>query len=77
MQQLNPRGSNDSHERYMQQVDDVYDRRERAAKHGTAAPVSHRVRQVKQQIDAGTYETPDKIDVAADRLADDIDGGAK
>jgi flagellar biosynthesis anti-sigma factor FlgM len=31
-----------------------------------------KVAQIKQQIEAGTYETDDKLDVAADRLLDDL-----
>ncbi|HEY7088547.1 MAG TPA: flagellar biosynthesis anti-sigma factor FlgM [Tepidisphaeraceae bacterium] len=31
-----------------------------------------KVAQIKSQIQAGTYETPDKLDIAADRLLDDL-----
>ena len=31
-----------------------------------------KVAQIRAQIDAGTYETEDKLDVAADRLLDDL-----
>jgi anti-sigma28 factor (negative regulator of flagellin synthesis) len=31
-----------------------------------------KVASIKAQIEAGTYETPDKIDVAVDRLLDDL-----
>jgi len=31
-----------------------------------------KVAQVRSQIEAGTYETDDKLDVAADRLLDDL-----
>lgn len=31
-----------------------------------------KVAQIKAQIDAGTYETPDKLDAATDRLLDDL-----
>lgn len=30
------------------------------------------VARVKQEIKAGTYETPEKIDIAAERLLDDL-----
>jgi negative regulator of flagellin synthesis FlgM len=32
-----------------------------------------KVAEIKAQIDAGTYETPDKIDAAIDRLMNDLD----
>jgi len=31
-----------------------------------------KVAQIRSQIEAGTYETDDKLDVAADRLLDDL-----
>jgi anti-sigma28 factor (negative regulator of flagellin synthesis) len=31
-----------------------------------------KVAQIRSQIDAGTYETEDKLDAAADRLLDDL-----
>ena len=31
-----------------------------------------KVAQIKAQIEAGTYETGDKLDIAADRLLDDL-----
>lgn len=31
-----------------------------------------KVAQIKSQIEAGTYETPDKLDLATDRLLDDL-----
>ncbi|HZZ41957.1 MAG TPA: flagellar biosynthesis anti-sigma factor FlgM [Tepidisphaeraceae bacterium] len=31
-----------------------------------------KVAQIKSQIDAGTYESDDKLDVAADRMLDDL-----
>jgi negative regulator of flagellin synthesis FlgM len=31
-----------------------------------------KVAQIKAQIEAGTYETEDKLDIAADRLLDDL-----
>jgi anti-sigma28 factor (negative regulator of flagellin synthesis) len=31
-----------------------------------------KIADIKQQIEAGTYETDDKLDVAADRLLDDL-----
>jgi len=31
-----------------------------------------RVAQIREQIEAGVYETPDKIDVAIERLLDEI-----
>lgn len=31
-----------------------------------------KVAQIKSQIEAGTYETGDKLDIAADRLLDEI-----
>ena len=36
------------------------------ARHGYVAPIT------KAQIEAGTYETPDKLDAAADRLLDEL-----
>ncbi|HVT91103.1 MAG TPA: flagellar biosynthesis anti-sigma factor FlgM [Tepidisphaeraceae bacterium] len=33
-----------------------------------------KVAEIRAQIEAGTYETPDKLDVAADRLLDDLLG---
>jgi negative regulator of flagellin synthesis FlgM len=31
-----------------------------------------KVAQIKAQVEAGTYETGDKLDIAADRLLDDL-----
>ena len=31
-----------------------------------------KVSEIRAQIDAGTYETDDKLDIAADRLLDDL-----
>ena len=33
-----------------------------------------KVASIKAAIEAGTYETPDKMDVAVDRMLDDING---
>jgi negative regulator of flagellin synthesis FlgM len=31
-----------------------------------------KVASIRQQIESGSYETPDKLDIAADRLLDDL-----
>lgn len=43
------------------------------AKIGQLPAIRHEmVAQVKAQIDAGTYDSPQKLDIAVDRLIDDL-----
>ena len=44
-----------------------------AASAGQAPFRAELVRQVRQQIEAGTYLTPEKLEAAADRVARDLD----
>jgi anti-sigma28 factor (negative regulator of flagellin synthesis) len=47
---------------------------ERASESSVSSATDQRIRDIRAQIAAGTYLTPDKIDVAAERLHEQIFG---
>jgi negative regulator of flagellin synthesis FlgM len=41
----------------------------------SSAVRAERIAQIKSEIEAGTYETPEKLDAALERLLDEFDSG--
>ena len=52
---------------------DISPAAEAAVRAAESGEIRHElVNQIRDQIESGTYETPDKLDVALDRLLDEI-----